>query len=261
MLYFIIALAASAIGALSGLGGGVIIKPLLDALTGLDSSVISFLSTVTVFSMSLSAAVKYAATGCHLWERTTVILAVGAALGGTAGTGVLNLSIALLGSDSAVKLLQNSVLLGVLVLVAWYMGGEAQYKLQVTSGIVILLTGWTLGATSAFLGIGGGPINVAALTLLFSMDLRQTTVSSMVLILFSQGSKLLSVFMAGGPPSQLDYRILLLMVPAGVVGGLVGSALNRRVGKGTLRVAYQSVLAFVIVTCVYNIFKVIYTNH
>ena len=61
MMLFIVAftcLAASAVGAAVGIGGGVIIKPVLDSLKIKDVTVVSFLSGITVLSMSTFSVVK-----------------------------------------------------------------------------------------------------------------------------------------------------------------------------------------------------------
>ena len=47
-----VSLLASAAGAVCGIGGGVLIKPVLDAFGVLDVASISFLSGLTVLSMS-----------------------------------------------------------------------------------------------------------------------------------------------------------------------------------------------------------------
>ena len=52
VIYFLICLGASILGAISGIGGGVIIKPVLDSLGTLNVSTISFLSGCTVLSMT-----------------------------------------------------------------------------------------------------------------------------------------------------------------------------------------------------------------
>ena len=43
---FIICVAATVIGSISGVGGGVIIKPVMDAVSGMSVSSISFLPAV-----------------------------------------------------------------------------------------------------------------------------------------------------------------------------------------------------------------------
>ena len=46
-------LIATVLGSISGIGGGVIIKPVMDAISGLSSSQISFLSGTTVLTMTI----------------------------------------------------------------------------------------------------------------------------------------------------------------------------------------------------------------
>ena len=53
LIFFIVSLFASSIGAVFGIGGGVIIKPILDSLNIMEVTKISFLSSCTVLSMSL----------------------------------------------------------------------------------------------------------------------------------------------------------------------------------------------------------------
>ena len=52
LIVFLVCFLASVVGAVCGIGGGVIIKPTLDALGILDVSTISFLSGCTVLSMT-----------------------------------------------------------------------------------------------------------------------------------------------------------------------------------------------------------------
>ncbi|MEG2119590.1 MAG: sulfite exporter TauE/SafE family protein, partial [Pseudoflavonifractor sp.] len=53
LLYFLIAIGATTAGSMTGMGGGVIIKPLLDLLHGFDVETIGVLSAITVFAMSV----------------------------------------------------------------------------------------------------------------------------------------------------------------------------------------------------------------
>lgn len=52
VLYCAVGFGASVIGSICGIGGGVLIKPILDAFGVLSVSSISFLSSCTVLSMS-----------------------------------------------------------------------------------------------------------------------------------------------------------------------------------------------------------------
>ena len=53
LVYFLIAICATTVGSLTGMGGGVIIKPLMDVLHGFDVQTIGVLSAITVFAMSV----------------------------------------------------------------------------------------------------------------------------------------------------------------------------------------------------------------
>lgn len=86
VLSAIVSFGASVIGAICGIGGGVLIKPLLDTFGVMSVSVISFLSGCTVLSMSCYSVVKGRLSGDALVDlRTGTPLAIGAAVGGVAG--------------------------------------------------------------------------------------------------------------------------------------------------------------------------------
>ena len=67
-----------------------------------------------------------------------------------------------------------------------------------------MLLGLFLGVVSVFLGIGGGPLNIALLTLFFSFDMKECVVYSIATIFFSQLSKLFQVFVLS---SSVSYDL------------------------------------------------------
>ena len=86
LLIFLICFSASVIGAICGIGGGVIIKPVLDAFGIMDVATISFLSGCTVLSMSTYSVIKNKLSGeSHVEQKTGLPLALGAAAGGLLG--------------------------------------------------------------------------------------------------------------------------------------------------------------------------------
>lgn len=78
MIYLLVSFLVSVIGAICGIGGGVIIKPVLD-LCGLASvSTISFLSGCTVLSMSCCSVAKNLSAGeSKVDMKTGTPLAIG----------------------------------------------------------------------------------------------------------------------------------------------------------------------------------------
>ena len=83
VIFLAVSFGASVVGAICGIGGGVLIKPLLDAFGVLSVASISFLSGCTVLSMSCYSVVKAWLGKESLVEmKTGTSLAVGAAAGG-----------------------------------------------------------------------------------------------------------------------------------------------------------------------------------
>ena len=79
---FLICLIATTAGGISGVGGGVIIKPVLDAFGVLSVSTISFLSGCTVLAMTCYSVIRGRLGGESLIDmRTGTPLGIGAAIG------------------------------------------------------------------------------------------------------------------------------------------------------------------------------------
>ena len=74
ILVLCIAFGASIVGAICGIGGGVIIKPLLDAFGIASVAEISFLSGCTVLSMSCYSVVKALAAKLYFTHRSQISL-------------------------------------------------------------------------------------------------------------------------------------------------------------------------------------------
>jgi len=84
-LYFLVIIFANTLGAISGMGGGVIIKPVLDFFA-LDSvATISFYATVAVFVMSLVSTQRQLKQGIHFDYKIASWLIIGATAGGIVG--------------------------------------------------------------------------------------------------------------------------------------------------------------------------------
>lgn len=86
LLFFIVSFFASIAGVICGIGGGVIIKPVLDTFGWASAATISFLSGCTVLSMSCySAGKSLLAKDSKVNMETGTPLAIGAAIGGVLG--------------------------------------------------------------------------------------------------------------------------------------------------------------------------------
>ena len=199
MIYFLIAIGATTVGSLTGMGGGVIIKPLMDVLHDFDVQTIGVISSLTVFSMSVVSIGKQMLAKTKIPFGTAIPLALGSVVGGLAGEKLLHAIVEVLQANSAVTVVQNVVLSLLILAVFLYMKNKSHIPSKHLEGVVVsLLVGVFLGICSSFLGIGGGPINVALIIYLFSFDTKSATVCSLVTILFAQISKLGTVALTTG---------------------------------------------------------------
>ena len=122
LLIFFVCLAASAAGGICGIGGGVIIKPMLDALGVRSVSAISFLSGLTVLSMSVISVFRQ--RKARLVELGTgSLLAAGAVAGGIAGNAAFQAVKTMAGSDRFTGVVQALVLALVTLLTLVYSAG------------------------------------------------------------------------------------------------------------------------------------------
>ena len=119
--------------------------------------------------------------------------------------------------------------------------------------MLILLTGLILGLLSAFLGIGGGPINTAFLVLLFSFTVKESAVYSVAIIFFSQLSQLVTIFINNRfEPYKAYLPIVLFAMAVSVIGGFIGSKLNKKLNNKTITVIFSVVLSIVAIINIFN---------
>lgn len=254
--YFLIALGATILGAMAGLGGGVIIKPLLDFLGDYSLSTIGVLSSFTVFSMAVVSIIKQIRYKVKIEVRKTVFIGIGSIIGGVLGDKIINLILKVL-SESLVTIVQNFILAILLIFIYIYMNNKEKYKsYKVNNSIACILIGLLLGSIASFLSIGGGPINVCVLALFFSMDTKEAAVNSIITILFSQGSKLITIITTRGL-SGFDLTMLPYMVIGGIVGGMIGSKLNKKFNSAVILKVFNVVVLALILLNIYNIISMI----
>lgn len=255
LLVFIICILATTIGAISGIGGGVIIKPIMDAVSGLPVSQISFLSGCTVFSMSIVSLVRSRGGDVKLEPRRGTLLALGGAAGGLVGKWWFELVKTISDSDGLVGSVQSvlMILLTVGVLV-YVLNKDRIATKEIKNAFACIAIGLLLGILSSFLGIGGGPINLAVLYYFFSMDTKTAALNSIYIIFFSQTTSLFSAILGGNVP-QVDMTMLAAMIVGGVAGGLIGSSLSKRMDNSGVDKLFRGLLVAITIISCYNLWR------
>jgi uncharacterized membrane protein YfcA len=259
LVFFIIAFVASFIGVLSGLGGGIIIKPVLD-MTGIAGvAEASFMSGLTVLAMTLVNLIRNLANprAMLIDKKRSPWLALGAVFGGLLGNKIFAVLMKVVGpsGQSRVGAIQAAILFLITVSVMAYMHYKARirtkdYQRMGTS----LLIGLSLGMISSFLGIGGGPMNLVVLYFFFSMSTKEAAQNSLFIIFFSQLSSLLQTLFNNTVP-DFNTVNLIFMIIGGVSAGIIGGIVGKRMDDKTTDKMLMAVFTLIALINVYNFIK------
>lgn len=249
IIYAIVIFIATFLGACAGLGGGVIIKPVLDFIGAHDLNTISFLSTSAVFTMSVYSTIKQIRNKVKFDFVMILLIAVGAMIGGNLGSQAFSLLLNSLNTN-LVKCMQATIL-AILLIIVLININVPHKNLQVKNKILTFMIGLMLGTISSFLGIGGGPINVAVFVFFFSIDMKTATVYSIATILFSQASKLITIAATTGF-GAFDLSLLFYTLPMAILGGMVGTKVNRAASEKTVTMIFNVAVFAIICLNIYN---------
>lgn len=251
LIYTLVILVATSLGAVAGLGGGVIIKPLLDLVGAHDAATINIYSSVAVFAMCCVSLTKQLRAGFEFDKKMVLSVSAGSLLGGVIGEKVFS---ALTGSfdNHLVKAVQAGILAVVLGLILIYtLRQDKMPSWKLTNPVAIFAAGFTLGALAVFLGIGGGPLNVAALSLLFSLGAKEGAVYSLAIIFFSQLAKIV-LSASSGALWAVDLSFVPLVVIPAIAGGFIGTFGNRTLSEEGVRRIYVAVMCLLPLISLYN---------
>ena len=180
-------------------------------------------------------------------------LGCGAAIGGFAGKSLYSLSAEYMPHENMAGGVQ-AVLLFIAVLgTFFYTLKKVQIKTHsIRNPVACLLIGTALGTLSSFLGIGGGPFNMAFIFFFFSMPTKIAAQNSLFIILISQAVALSKTMLSESIPSDISWLFILGMIVCGVLGSEIGTKISRRMSdKGVTRL-FEYTMILVMFICVYN---------
>lgn len=253
---FLLSFIASAFGAVCGVGGGVVIKPALDALGVGTVAQVSFLSGCMVLAMSCYSVGRAAIyRGGQRAFRPETFLAAGAAVGGLLGKGLFARAQGCLPDPERAGGYQALCMIFLVAAAMLYTAFQERiHTLRLRSPAVKLTAGLLLGLMSGFLGIGGGPVNLAVLHYFFSMETRDAVDNSLYIILLSQLASLLLSFLSRSIP-DVSPASLLIMTAGGLLGGVLGKQAEKRIGVKLHKALFLSFMAAVLGVNILNTWK------
>ena len=253
IVFILVSFFASVIGCICGIGGGVIIKPVLDAFGLYSVSTISFMSGCIVLSMTTYSVLKAKLANESVIEKgVSTWLGIGAAAGRLLGKQLFDMVKSLFENANTVGAVQAAALLLVTLGTAVYTVNKGKIQtIRVEHSLVCLVIGLTLGVMSSFLGIGGGPINLVMLYYFFSMETKVAAQNSLYIIFFSQMASLLFTIISGKVP-QFPLGLCACMVCCGILGGVVGRKVNKKIDSQTVNKLFLGLMVVIMGICCYN---------
>jgi hypothetical protein len=254
LLVFLVALGAGTFGALVGVGGGLIMVPLLAGLLGVDIHLAIAASLLGVIAVSTVASTTYLERGLAD-RRLGLTLLVATALGGIAGGYVAGLleGRVLAGLFGLVMLVVAAQMVrgvgravaapiddpGPLEFDSAYVepssGERVAYRARRVGAGALISVG--AGALSGLLGIGGGVVNVPTLNVLMGIPIRVATTTSTYMLGATAAASAVIYYSRG----QVDPLLAAPVVLGVFVGARLGARLATQVSQRALQLTFAGV--------------------
>ncbi len=223
---------AGVLGSMIGLGGGIIVVPIL-TFAGFGPSLAVSNSLFAAFSNAAASTISYS-------RQKRIEYSIGLKLGLLAIPGtVLG---ALISSDVApgvFKILFGLVLISCSIYI--FLRKKIETKEQnYSKQIMILAIGGSFfaGIISSFFGIGGGIIFVPLMVVAMGMGMKNAAPTSQFILLFVSFSGLVTHSFLGHP----DFYQALLLSAGAFAGGLIGARLSLEIKERSLQILVSVVI-------------------
>lgn len=255
---------AGLLGSLTGLGGGVVVIPLLTLGFGVDIRYAigaALLASIATSSGSASAYVKEGITNIRLGMFLEIATTIGAVIGALIAVYTPTNTIAILfgivlifsavmtlRKKNQVALTEGSRLSYSLKLNSTYptSQGEVAYKLKnVGAGFSIMTVA---GVLSGLLGIGSGALKVLAMDTTMRIPFKVSTTTSNFMIGVTAAASAVVYLQRGYIDPGIAFPVII-----GVLGGaFTGSKLLTRMDPKVLRIIFCIAITFVAIEMIYN---------
>jgi uncharacterized membrane protein YfcA len=264
LVVFLGALLAGLVGSLTGLGGGVIIIPMLTLVFHIDIRYAIGTSLISVIATSSGAASAYVKEGISnirlgmfLEIATTFGAVIGALLAVYTPTALIEILFALILIISAGMSLKDkkesiakteSKWSRILRLGSTYPTpqGEQGYTVQkVPAGFGMMALA---GIISGLLGIGSGALKVIAMDTIMKIPFKVSTATSNFMIGVTAAASA-GIYLLRG---YIDPGISMPVMLGVLVGALIGSKLLVRANTVVLRIVFAILIVFLAVQMIYK---------
>lgn len=254
IIFILTAFVACVMGTICGMGGGVIIKPVLDASHSMSTVSVNLISGIVVVGMTVwSVGKSIIKRESEVRFSVTGYLAVSSAVGGILGKQLFEFAASCFENpDMAAGVQGICLFLATFATLIYTLRKDKLHKRDIQSKTACLCIGTGLGMLGSFLGIGGGPFNVAVLCYFFSMPTKTAAQNSLFIVLFGQLAGTMKALYTDGM-QDVSIPLLAAMVLAGIVGSEVGRRLNKHLDNKKATVCLEGAMIVIMVICFWNI--------
>jgi len=249
------------VAALTGIGGGVFIVPLLTLFYMFQPANAAGTSLTTIIFTALAATLNFARQR-RIYYKIGLIMAITTAPGAFLGAYL----------TTVIAARELGLIFGFfLVFMALYMSidlnrirsklsGKQRMPPETSQGSEVdllqstsrLLMGVTLsffgGVASGLLGIGGGALTVSIMTLVMEMPIHVATATSMFTMVFTSVSGVTQHYLA----NHISIEYVVPLVLGTVLGAQLGAYTSKRVSARYLRVIFGVMLVVVGIQMIIN---------
>lgn len=223
---------AGVLGSMIGLGGGIIVVPVL-TFAGFAPTAAASNSLFAAFSNAIASTASYS-------RQKRIEYSVGLKLGllSVPGT-ILGAYISSDVTPGIFKILFGLVLVSSAIYIFLKRRIESEHQHQ-SRQVWILAVGASFfaGIISSFFGIGGGIIFVPLMTVAMGMMMKNAAPTSQLILLFASFSGLVTHSILGHP----DYFQALLLAIGAFGGGLIGARLSLEIKERGLQILVSVVI-------------------
>lgn len=236
----VLSLLGAATGLLSGLfgiGGGVVLVPMLVMILGFQQRLAAGTSVAAILPAAVVGGIGYAVQGNVDW-LAAVLLAAGIIVGAQIGSFLLSRV-----PTGFLRWMFMAFLLGV-VISLWFVVPQRDASIEITvlSGVLLVFTGLVTGVLSGLLGVGGGVVVVPILMFFFGASDLVAKGTSLIMLI--PGS--LSGTIGNARRRNVDLRAAVVLGISAAVLSPLGSVIATHIPPFWSNVAFSVLLAVIL---------------